>query len=263
MTGPAPHGVPRFSGKHTVASLTDPAEHAAHIRRRHPDADLTHTAGAVLVFQSSLARETVRRDGVWPLGPWVAADLHRTTDGAVICSGFGRGAPAAALIVEQLIALGARAIITIGTAATLTDTLAAGDLVVCREALRGEGLSHHYLRPGRYIAPDSALTQTLTRHLTLLGEKPHTGRAWTTDALYRETEAEVYQYVSEGVLTADMEAAGVLAVAAYRGIPAAAAFTVADSLARRTMRTDSPRTGTGLRVLYEAATRTLAERPSA
>ncbi|MEU6331536.1 nucleoside phosphorylase [Streptomyces sp. NPDC047049] len=257
MSGPSADGVPCFPGKYTVEALCDPAEHAAFIRSRYPGAGLSHTAGIVLLYQSSLARTALCHGGVRPLGRWVSADLHLTRDDVVLCSGFGRGAPAAGLIVEQLIALGAPAVVTIGTAATLTGGLAPGDLVVCREALRDEGLSRHYLPPARYTSPDGPLTARLTSEISALGFNARTGRTWTTDALYRETAAEVHQYAAEGVLMADMEAAGVLAVARYRQVPAAAAFAIADSLAQRTPRTDSPRTGMGLSALLDAATRTL------
>ncbi|MEV3999015.1 purine-nucleoside phosphorylase [Streptomyces halstedii] len=259
MTTPV-HGSPLPADKHLLPALTDPAEHAAYIRARDPGADLATSPGVLLLYQSSLAAYAARRTGTLPLVRWVSADLHRTAEGVVLCSGFGRGAPAAGLIVEQLIALGARAIVTIGTAATLTDTLHPGNLVICQDALRGEGLSHHYLPPGRYADPDLALTDRLEATATAMGADPRRGRAWTTDALYRESAAEVRQYVGEEAVVADMEAAGVLAVTRYRQVPAAAAFVVADSLVSRAPRTNAPQTGESLRLLLGAATRALADR---
>ncbi|MDF3303205.1 nucleoside phosphorylase [Streptomyces tropicalis] len=259
MSAPAP-GVPLPADKHLLPALTDPAEHADYIRAHHPGADLAHSPGVILLYQSSLAAHATRRPGTRPLERWVSADLHRTAEGVVLCSGFGRGAPAAGLIVEQLIALGARAIITIGTAATLTDILHPGDLVICQDALRGEGLSHHYLPPGRYADPDPDLTGRLEAATNALGAAAHRGRAWTTDALYRESAAEVQQYAAEEALVADMEAAGVLAVTRYRKVPAAAAFAVADSLVRRAPRTNAPQTGDGLRLLLRAAALALTDR---
>ncbi|MEV7959064.1 nucleoside phosphorylase [Streptomyces sp. NPDC087532] len=249
--------------KHALPSVTDPAEHSAYIRRRYPDANLTSAAGVVLVYQASALREVLAQVEVRPLDRWVSGDLHMTNSNVVICSNFGRGAPAAGLVLEQLVAHGARSVISVGTAATLTPALHTGDLVLCKEALRGEGLSHHYLPPGRYVAADEALTAHLRSELTALdgSAPPSLGRTWTTDAIYRETLAEVHEYVTEGVLTADMEAAGMFAVAQYRGIPAAAAFTIADSLAHRQPRTDSPKIGAGLATLLNAALRALAAAP--
>ena len=56
------------------------------------------------------------------------------------------------------------------------------------------------------------------------------GATWTIDAIYRETREEVEQYRDDGVLTVDMEAAAVFAVAQHRGCEAAALFTVSDYL---------------------------------
>ncbi|WDN56890.1 nucleoside phosphorylase [Streptomyces clavuligerus] len=252
--------MPLPADKHRLPALTDPAEHAAHIRTRRPDADLAHTAGVVLLYQSSLIEEVTLRIGTHPVDRWVSADLHLSHDNVVLCSGFGRGAPAAGLIIEQLIAFGARAVITIGTAATLAEGLHPGDLVICRDALRGEGLSHHYLAPGRYITPDTHLTGLLAAEIDGNGARVRQERVWTTDALYRETATEVQQFTAEGAMAADMEAAGVLAVAHFRHIPAAAAFAIADSLVCRTPRHDSPKTHKGLVTLFDAAVRTLTRR---
>ncbi|MER5491364.1 nucleoside phosphorylase [Streptomyces sp. NPDC002490] len=248
------------AGKHRLPSLTHPSEHASYVRARRPEADLTRAAGVVLLYQSSIAKIAARRCGTRPLDRWVSADLHLTVDNVVLCSGFGRGAPAAGLIVEQLVALGARAVITIGTAAALVEDLVPGNLVICREALRGEGLSHHYLAPGRYSAPDTGLTALLTHEVGGLESTVRSGRAWTTDALYRESAAEVQAFTAEGVVCVEMEAAGVLAVARYRRVPAAGAFVIADSLVQRTPRCDSPEVVEGLRVLLDAAVRALCGR---
>ena len=51
------------------------------------------------------------------------------------------------------------------------------------------------------------------------------------DTPYRETIAEVRQYQQEGVMTVEMEAAALFAVAQYRGVDLAAAFVISDSLA--------------------------------
>ncbi|GHG83793.1 hypothetical protein GCM10018779_67130 [Streptomyces griseocarneus] len=139
-----------------------------------------------------------------------------------VCGGFGLGAPAAALVTEQLIALGARRIVTVGTAAALQEDLRPGHLVVCNRALRDEGVSRHYLAPSRYALPSAALTGQLADALQAHGATVREGTGWSTDAPYRETHAEVEQYSAEGILTADMEAAGVFAVAEHRAAAAAA-----------------------------------------
>jgi purine-nucleoside phosphorylase len=48
--------------------------------------------------------------------------------------------------------------------------------------------------------------------------------------VYRETVAEARSYQAEGVITVEMEAAALFAVAAYREVELAAAFVVSDHL---------------------------------
>ena len=60
------------------------------------------------------------------------------------------------------------------------------------------------------------------------------GTTWTIDAFYRETITEVKKYQEENVLTVDMEASAIFAVAEYRNIEAGAIFTISDYLAELT-----------------------------
>jgi len=103
--------------------------------------------------------------------------------------------------------------------------------VVCDRAIRDEGVSHHYLAPAKYSSANLELTQQLEQALGELGLPPRRGTSWTIDAVYRETVAEARRYQAEGVLTVEMEAAALFAVAEYLKVPLAAAFTISDSLA--------------------------------
>jgi uridine phosphorylase len=87
----------------------------------------------------------------------------------------GMGGPSAAIVLEELIALGARRAIRVGTCGALVETgmraegeclpasvggLALGDLVVAREALAADGTSRN-LGAGERIAADRELTGAL------------------------------------------------------------------------------------------------------
>jgi uridine phosphorylase len=52
------------------------------------------------------------------------------------------------------------------------------------------------------------------------------GSTWTTDAPYRETVEEVMEFRRRGVLTVEMEAAALFAVARARGLPLASAVVI-------------------------------------
>ncbi|MFF9076573.1 nucleoside phosphorylase [Streptomyces sp. NPDC014646] len=254
---------PLHPGKHALPAVPDPAEHTAYVKARQPTATLAGLGGAVLVYQRRVLERAASSHRCRRLD-WVRGDLyvlkHRGRWLAV-CGGFGLGAPAAALVVEQLVALGIRRVITVGTAASLRADLRAGELVVCDRALRDEGVSHHYLAPGSHVRPSRSLTECLVGALRARDVAVRRGTGWTTDAPYRETAAEVARYGSDGTLTADMEAAGVFAVAKHRRVAAAAAFVVTDSLVDRRPREDRPNTLTVLHTAVEAALSALADAP--
>ena len=60
--------------------------------------------------------------------------------GRLIFARFGIGAPTAAMVLEELIALGASAFLSIGVASALQPGLGAGDLVVCERGKRTPAL---------------------------------------------------------------------------------------------------------------------------
>ncbi|OAH12491.1 uridine phosphorylase [Streptomyces jeddahensis] len=148
-----------------------------------------------------------------------------------LLSGFGIGGPAAASIAEEAIAAGARRVVSIGGAGGLCIGQVPGDVVVCDRAVRDEGVSHHYLQSERYVRPDMELTSRLIDAVKERGRRVQVGGTWTTDAVYRETREEVLSYRDEGVLTVEMEAASLAAVAQYRGVAFATGLVVMDSLA--------------------------------
>jgi uridine phosphorylase len=120
--------------------------------------------------------------------------------------------------------------LSIGIAGCLDESVEMGEFVVCEKAIRDEGTSHHYVESEKYARPSESLLADAERHLSKRDEPYHVGPSWTTDAIYQETEAEVRRYADEGVLTVEMEAAAVFAVANHRGVEAGALFVVSDYL---------------------------------
>jgi uridine phosphorylase len=105
------------------------------------------------------------------------------------------------------------------------------------------------------------LTDALADKLAGSGHAYKRGATWTIDAPYRETAEELRHYREEGVLTVEMEAAAVFAVARHRGLQAAAAFVLSDTLTDTDWTPDfgSPEILRGLDVLVAAAIEVLME----
>jgi uridine phosphorylase len=143
----------------------------------------------------------------------------------------GIGAPFAAAVMEEMIALGGRAFIACGGAGVLDAEIAVGHLVVPTAAIRAEGTSDHYVPPSREVLPAPAAVQAIRDTLRQQNLPYVLGKTWTTDAVYRETRAQVARYRAEGCLTVEMEAAALFAVGAHRDVPVGQILYGGDSLA--------------------------------
>jgi uridine phosphorylase len=128
----------------------------------------------------------------------------------------GVGAAMGASLLEELIALGCRKFIACGSAGVLNREIAMGHVVVPIAAIRDEGVSYHYLPPGREIKANRHAVAAIRRTLHAHRVDYITGKTWTTDGLYRETIAKVRRRRAEGCLTVEMEAAAFFAVAKFR-----------------------------------------------
>ena len=235
-TGASPHHVVRsLACDNRVMEEDRPILTAADVlewRRRRAGAVPSTIDRVLLLADRSVVDEARRRrrgravDG--PSGPTVIVGAPSRAIG--VAAPPGVGAPAAAIAVEELAALGAREIVFVGYAGGLDPDLAAGDVVVIADALREEGVSVQYGGTGATSAADEVATADLLRALSDAGLGPRRGRAWTTDALYRETPSAVGRAHAHGALVVDLEVAAVFAVAAALGRAAAGALIVGDRL---------------------------------
>jgi uridine phosphorylase len=142
----------------------------------------------------------------------------------------GVGAPLAAAFVEELIALGGRVFVAAGGAGTLVPDLTVGHVIVPTAAIRDEGTSYHYLPASREVAPSPEVVDAILAELEASDIPFVTGKAWTTDALYRETRTKVARRVAEGCLAVEMEASACFAVAQFRGVAFGQVLYAADDL---------------------------------
>jgi len=140
------------------------------------------------------------------------------------------GAPAAAALLEVLVALGCSTVFAVGSSGGLVQQHPPGTVVVPDAAIRDEGVSHHYAAASRIAHPDPTLQAELRAAFRAVDLEPVTGHVWTTDALFRETSAKVAARVAEGAVAVDMELSALATVAAFRGVRHGHAVYMADTL---------------------------------
>jgi uridine phosphorylase len=160
---------------------------------------------------------TVAVDSHWEDGPHPIYEIMHNGQRLAFFHPAVGGALAAGLL-EEAIAYGCRKFIVCGGCGVLEKDIAVGHLIVVSSAVRDEGVSYHYLPPGRAVqahpAGVAALEAALHHH-----EVPYrVGKTWTTDAPYRETPNKIAARKAEGCLTVEMEAASLMAVAQFRDV---------------------------------------------
>ncbi len=138
------------------------------------------------------------------------------------------GAPQTVLVLERMIALGAKRIIAVGWCGSLSPEVKIGDIVLPSGAISEEGTSLHY--PGAECSPSRQLFLSLRSALEVTGKTVHEGTVWTTDAPFRETCAKVKSFQAQSVLSVDMETSALFCVSRFRGVDLAVVLVVSDEL---------------------------------
>jgi len=127
-------------------------------------------------------------------------------------------------VTEELMRLGARQLVRVGTTGALTANIGLGDLIVASSAAPVDG-TVATLMGGRPIAPaaDFALTRALVEAAERLGVPHHVGQIATIDVFshYHPDKHFVDPWRAAGVLAVEMEASVLFHLAASRGVQAA------------------------------------------
>lgn len=195
-------------------------------------------AGCLLDFDGELVEQLVAtgqatEDPAWPcfhtrLYRWRAGSAEYGVIGGTI------GAPFAVLVAEELFAFGCRALVSISSAGLVTDRFLPPFFLLIERALRDEGTSCHYLPPARYADADPLLIAATRKCVEGLPVPVHTGYSWTTDAPFRETESLISSRRREGIVSVEMEAAGLLSLGKALGKPVVCLAHVTNTMATRT-----------------------------
>jgi DeoD family purine-nucleoside phosphorylase len=133
----------------------------------------------------------------------------------------GMGGPSAAIVLSELIELGARAAVRVGTCGALAPQLAHGDLVVAAEAICADGTSRA-LGAGERAAADAELTRALSQG----APDAHVGAVLSVDVFYGDGARRARP---ADALAIEMEAATLFALGHARGIPVGCVLAVSDT----------------------------------
>ena len=141
----------------------------------------------------------------------------------------GIGGPSAAIVIHELVVLGAQELVRVGTCGALAEGLSLGDLLVAGEAIPLDGASRA-LGAGERVAADPVLTEALQRARRSCGDAgagPASGAVVSTDLFYDDSGQEP-AWRERGALAVEMECATLFTLAAALGVRAAAVLLVTD-----------------------------------
>lgn len=134
-----------------------------------------------------------------------------------VCSS-GIGGPAASIAFEELIKLGAKVFIRVGSAGGRQKTTPIGTPVVIQASYRGEGTSMVYLPAPFPAVADLGVTNALVEALEKAGNPYQVGIGFTRDAYYVQDKELNTLLTESGVKAAEQEAAVLFIVGTARGV---------------------------------------------
>jgi uridine phosphorylase len=178
-----------------------------------------------MVDQAHAERASLRT-----VSPFKLFIARKGMDHPLALAGPVLGAPQGVIVMEKLIALGAKRIWVLGWCGSLQPYLQIGDLIIPTAALSEEGTTPHYPVNERRRQTSSLLSKRLEDALAQANLPFQRGPVWTTDALYRETVKKVKTYAKRGFLAVEMEMCALITVALYRSVELAGLLIVSDEL---------------------------------
>ncbi len=155
-----------------------------------------------------------------------------TFEGAAISvQTTGMGCPSAGIVFEELVMLGAKRLIRVGTCGGLKTGMKMGDTVLALSATADDETPLRYAQMPSYAsAATFELAEVAARLSRENGTTVHVGPVVTSGVFYDPDPTTFARWKRVGHIGVEMEAAMMYAVAAVHGIQALAVMTVSDLL---------------------------------
>jgi uridine phosphorylase len=142
----------------------------------------------------------------------------------------GMGAPLVVMRAEEIIALGVRRLIFIGSAGSVREDVPIGSVIVPTSAVVDEGTSRHYVGERERIDAPRSVSGTLSEAAGKEGIDVREGVVWTIDAPYREMRSRAEELSGQGVVAVEMECSALFALGEFRGVEVGGLVVISDTL---------------------------------
>jgi purine-nucleoside phosphorylase len=153
-----------------------------------------------------------------------------TWDGKrVSVQGTGMGCPSATIVFEELVQLGVKRLLRVGTCGGLQPDHALGDMIVALSAVAADATASH-LVGGEPHCPTASweLIHEAVHVAKSTEQKIRVGPIVSSDLFYNPDEGQYERWSRRGILAVEMEAAALFTLGALRGVLTGCLLTVSD-----------------------------------
>jgi DeoD family purine-nucleoside phosphorylase len=140
----------------------------------------------------------------------------------------GMGCPSAAIVIEELVQLGVKRFLRIGTCGGLQADLQLGDLIVAVSAVAADATAQHLVGEPHAPTADWGLVHGAVHAAKELSRPVRVGPIVSSDLFYNPDEGQYQRWSDRGILAVEMEAAVLFTLGALRKVQAGCLLTVSD-----------------------------------
>jgi len=141
----------------------------------------------------------------------------------------GMGCPTAAIVTEELIQLGVKRLLRVGTCGGLQPDMSLGDLIVAIAAVPSDQTAQRLVNFEPHVpTADWELVHSAVHAAKELGKPVRVGPIVSSDLFYNPDEGQYGRWSDRGVLAVEMEAAVIFTLGALRKVQAGCLLTVSD-----------------------------------
>ena len=147
----------------------------------------------------------------------------------VSVQGTGMGCPGATIVFEELIQLGCKKLIRVGTCGGLQPHHQLGDLIVALTAVPADSTALHLVNDEPHCPTASwSIIHGAVHTAKEIGQPMRIGPIVSSDLFYNPDGDQYRRWSERGVLGVEMEAAVLFTIGSLRGVQAGCLLTVSD-----------------------------------
>ncbi len=147
----------------------------------------------------------------------------------VSVQGTGMGCPGATIVFEELVQLGVKKLVRVGTCGGLQPHHGLGDLIVALSAVPADQTAMHLVGNEPHCPTASwELIHGSVHAAKELGQELHAGPIVSSDLFYNPDDGQYGRWSDRGILAVEMEAAVLFTLGALRKVQAGCLLTVSD-----------------------------------